>query len=471
VIELIKSYCIDWEGLDVDNPATQEKICTVKSYDAVEVAAIIALADAARGEWAGRTAKERAKILHNWFNLIMANQKDLAALITAECGKPMTESMGEVAYGGAFIEWFAEEGRRAYGDMIPTHAAGKRILTVKQPVGTCAAITPWNFPIAMIARKVGPALAAGCSIVVKPAEATPLSALALEALAQKAGVPVNVFRVVTTTDPKSVGKLFCGSPLIRKLSFTGSTAVGKQLLAQSATNVQKVSMELGGNAPFIVFDDADLDAAIEGFLASKFRNAGQTCVCANRVLIQDGVYDAFLAKMTERTAALKVGNGADDGVQIGPLITEQATAKVARLVNEALAAGAKLETGGALSKIGPQFYEPTILSGVTQQMDIARQEIFGPVAPVIRFADEAEAIQIANDTPYGLSAYFYARDIGRIWRVMEGLEYGMVALNDGMLSTEIAPFGGIKESGIGREGSKYGLDEYLELKYFLVGGL
>jgi succinate-semialdehyde dehydrogenase / glutarate-semialdehyde dehydrogenase len=471
VIELIKSYCITGEGLDVDNPATQEKICTVKSYDAGEVAGIIAKADAARGAWAARTAKERAKILRDWFNLIMANQKDLAALITAECGKPMSESMGEVAYGGAFIEWFAEEGKRAYGDVIPTHAAGKRIITIKQPVGTCAAITPWNFPIAMIARKVGPALAAGCSIVVKPAEATPLSALALEALARQAGVPDDVLRIVPTTDPKPLGKLFCESPLIRKLSFTGSTAVGKQLLAQSAGNVQKVSMELGGNAPFIVFDDADLDAAIEGFLASKFRNAGQTCVCANRVLVQDGVYDAFVAKMTARTAALKVGNGADDGVQIGPLITEKATENVARMVDEAIAAGAKAETGGTRSGFGAQFYEPTILSGVTQDMAIARQEIFGPIAPVIRFTDEAEAIRIANDTPYGLSAYFYARDIGRVWRVMEGLEYGMVALNDGMLSTEVAPFGGIKESGMGREGSKYGIDEYLEIKYFLVGGL
>ncbi len=471
MIDLIKSYCISGHGLDVDNPATQEKICTVKSYDAQEVNALIAKADSARHEWAARTAKERAKILRDWFNLIMANQKDLAALITAECGKPLSESMGEVAYGGAFIEWFAEEGKRAYGDVIPTHAAGKRIITIKQPVGTCAAITPWNFPIAMIARKVGPALAAGCSIVVKPAEATPLSALALEALAQQAGVPVDVFRVVPTTDPKPIGKLFCESPLIRKLSFTGSTAVGKLLLSQSAGNVQKVSMELGGNAPFIVFDDADLDAAIEGFLASKFRNAGQTCVCANRILVQDGVYDAFVAKMTARTAALKVGNGAEDGVQIGPLITPQATDKVALMVKEAIAAGAKAETGGARSNAGAQFYEPTVLSGVTQQMDIAQQEIFGPIAPVIRFADEEEAIKIANDTPYGLSAYFYARDIGRIWRVMEGLEYGMVALNDGILSTEIAPFGGIKESGIGREGSKYGLDEYLELKYFLVGGL
>jgi succinate-semialdehyde dehydrogenase / glutarate-semialdehyde dehydrogenase len=471
VIELIKSYCISGSGLDVDNPATQEKICTVKSYGALEVTNIIAKADAARTEWGARTAKERAKILRDWFNLIMANQKDLAALITAECGKPLSESMGEVAYGGAFIEWFAEEGKRAYGDVIPTHAAGKRIITIKQPVGTCAAITPWNFPIAMIARKVGPALAAGCSIVVKPAEATPLSALALEALARQAGVPDDVLRIVPTTDPKPIGQLFCESPLIRKLSFTGSTAVGKQLLAQSAGNVQKVSMELGGNAPFIVFDDADLDAAIEGFLASKFRNAGQTCVCANRVLVQDGVYDAFVAKMTARTAALKVGNGADDGVQIGPLITEKATENVARMVDEAIVAGAKAETGGTRSGFGTQFYEPTVLSGVTQDMAIARQEIFGPIAPVIRFTDEVEAIQIANDTPYGLSAYFYARDIGRIWRVMEGLEYGMVALNDGILSTEIAPFGGIKESGIGREGSKYGLDEYLELKYFLVGGL
>ncbi len=471
VIELIKPYCITDSGLDVDNPATQEKICTVKSYDAQEVDAILAKAESARAEWAARTAKERAKIMRDWFNLIMAHQKDLAALVTAECGKPLAESMGEVAYGAAFIEWFAEEGKRAYGDVIPTHAPGKRIVTIKQPVGTCAAITPWNFPVAMIARKVGPALAAGCSIVVKPAEATPLSALALEALAQLAGIPADLFRVVPTTDPKLIGKLFCESPLVRKLSFTGSTAVGKQLMAQSAGNVQKVSMELGGNAPFIVFDDADLDAAIEGFLVSKFRNAGQTCVCANRILVQDSIYDDFVVRMAARTAALKVGNGANDGVQVGPLITEAATDKVAHLVDAAVAAGAKAETGGVRSRAGAQFYEPTVLSGVTQQMEIARQEIFGPVAPVIRFKDEADAIRIANDTPYGLAGYFYARDIGRIWRVMEGLEYGMVALNDGILSTELAPFGGIKESGIGREGSKYGLDEYLELKYFLIGGL
>lgn len=458
-------------GLSVINPATEQEIATVRAYAPAEIAALIDAADAARPAWAAETAKARAIVLRRWFTLIMERQEELAALVTAECGKPLAEARGEVAYGASFIEWFAEEGKRAYGETVPTFAAGKRVLTIKQPVGTCAAITPWNFPIAMITRKVAPALAAGCAIVVKPAEATPLSALALETLAHEAGVPPDVFRVVPSNDPAAVGSLFCSHPKIRKLSFTGSTRVGKILMAQASENVMRLSLELGGNAPFIVFDDADLDAAAEGLMASKFRNAGQTCVCANRILVQDNVYDAFVERVRTKVAGLVVGDGAVPGTTIGPLINRAGVEKVESLVADALAGGASALLGGSRSNAGARFYEPTVLTGVKPGMAIATSEIFGPVVPVIRFMDEDEAVRIANDTPYGLAAYFYARDLGRVWRVMEALEYGMVGVNDGILSTEVAPFGGIKQSGLGREGSRQGLDEYLELKYCLMGGI
>ena len=458
-------------GLAVLNPATEQQIAEVREYAPAEIAALIDAADAARPAWAAETAKARAIVLRRWFALIMERQEELAALVTAECGKPLAEARGEVAYGASFIEWFAEEGKRAYGETVPTFAAGKRVLTIKQPVGTCAAITPWNFPIAMITRKVAPALAAGCAIVVKPAEATPLSALALETLAHEAGVPRDVFRVVPSNDPAAVGSLFCSHPKIRKLSFTGSTRVGKILMAQASENVTRLSLELGGNAPFIVFDDADLDAAADGLMASKFRNAGQTCVCANRILVQDGVYDAFVERVRAKVAALVVGDGAVPGTTIGPLINRAGVDKVASLVEDALAHGARAAMGGNRSNVGATFYEPTVLTGVQPDMAIATSEIFGPVVPVIRFTDEDEAVRIANDTPFGLAAYFYARDLGRVWRVMEALEYGMVGVNDGIISTEVAPFGGIKQSGLGREGSRHGLDEYLELKYCLMGGI
>ncbi|WP_144094794.1 NAD-dependent succinate-semialdehyde dehydrogenase [Croceicoccus sediminis] len=469
--ELIDRISDERGDLPVRDPATGKTIATVRTYGVDEVAGIIRDADVARGAWAARTAKERARVLRAWFDLIMDRQEQLARIITAECGKPIAEARGEVAYGAAFIEWFAEEAKRAYGETIPTFADGKRVLTIKQPVGTCAAITPWNFPVAMITRKVGPALAAGCAIVLKPAEATPLSALALELLAREAGVPEALFRVVPASEPSAIGELFCSDPLIRKLSFTGSTRVGQILMAQSGQNITRLSLELGGNAPFIVFDDADIDAAVEGAMASKYRNAGQTCVCANRFLVQDGIHDAFVAKLTERVAALKVAPGAQEGSQIGPLINAAGREKVASLLDAAVARGARVMTGGHRSDLGENFFEPTVLVDVAPDIDIVRQEIFGPVAPVIRFRDEAEAIRIANDTPYGLAAYFYARDLGRVWRVTEALEYGMVAANDGLLSTEVAPFGGIKQSGLGREGSRHGLDEYLELKYCLMGGL
>lgn len=459
------------EKLSVENPSTGETIGHVRSFDAGTVAELIEKAEAARVPWAVTPAKQRANILRSWYDLVIEHQTDLAQIITAECGKPLAESMGELAYGASFIEWFAEEGKRTYGDVVPSFAQDKRILVMKQPVGTCAAITPWNFPVAMITRKVAPALAAGCSIILKPAEFTPLSALVLESLAHQAGVPKDLFRVVPTNDPVAMGQLFCESPIIRKLSFTGSTAVGKLLMAQSASSLKRLSLELGGNAPFIVFDDADLDAAIEGLMASKFRNAGQTCVCANRILVQNGVYDDFMDRIVARVGDLKVGDGAEEGTQIGPLISSKALSGVANLVDGALSAGATARLGGAAHSRGGQFYSPTILDDVTQVMEIANTEIFGPVVSVIRFEDEEEAIRIANDTPYGLSAYFYARDLGRVWRVTEKLEYGMVAANDGILSTEVAPFGGIKESGIGREGSHYGIDEYLEIKYSLMSGL
>ncbi|HEX7760102.1 MAG TPA: succinate-semialdehyde dehydrogenase [Caulobacteraceae bacterium] len=455
----------------VSNPATGEIIAQVADLDGADCDAAVEAAAAAQGAWRAKTAKERAALLRRWMELILANQEDLAQLMTAEQGKPLAETRGEVAYGASFIEWFAEEGKRVYGDVIPTHAAGKRILVFKEPVGVVGAITPWNFPNAMITRKAAPALAAGCAFVIKPSEETPLSALALAELAHRAGIPAGVFNVVPSTKAQAVGQSLTQNPLVRKFTFTGSTGVGKTLMAQCATTVKKVSLELGGNAPFIVFDDADLDAAVEGAMVSKYRNMGQTCVCVNRFLVQDAVYDAFEAKLAAKVKALTVGDGAQDGVTQGPLINEKAVEKVERLLAAATAGGARVDLGGHRHALGRTFFEPTIVTGVTADMTIAREEIFGPVASLIRFKDEAEAIRIANDTDFGLAAYFYARDVGRIMRVSEALEYGILGVNEGIISTEVAPFGGMKQSGTGREGSKYGIEDYLEIKYVLLGGL
>jgi len=459
------------ERFAVANPATGERLAQVSDLGSRETRRAIDAAARAFPAWAARTAKERGALLRRWYELIMAAQADLAAMMTAEQGKPLAETRGEIAYGGAFIEWFAEEARRVYGDVIPTHQGAKRVLVIKQPVGVVGAITPWNFPNAMITRKCGPALAAGCTFVVKPSEETPLSALALAELAHRAGIPQGVFNVIPSTRAQEVGLELTQNPLVRKFSFTGSTAVGKRLMAQCATTVKKVSLELGGNAPFIVFDDADLDAAADGALASKYRNMGQTCVCANRFLVQDAVHDAFEAKLAERVGRMRVGDGAQEGVDQGPLINSKAVEKVERLIAEAIAAGAQVSLGGHRHALGGTFFEPTILTGVAPSMAITQEEIFGPVATLTRFSDEAEAIALANDTTAGLAAYFYARDLGRVVRVAEALDYGMVAVNDGILSTEIAPFGGMKQSGIGREGSKYGIEEFVEIKYVLVGGL
>lgn len=468
---LLDGYRLEGDGLEVQNPASGGHVATVKDYSVDEVDAAIAAAKAAMPAWAARTAKDRAGVLRRWFTLIMDHQEDLAQLVTAECGKPLAESRGEVAYGASFVEWFAEEGKRAYGEVIPTHNPAARIVVVKQPVGVVSAITPWNFPVAMITRKAAPALAAGCPMIVKPAEATPLSALAIEKLALEAGLPEGLFKIVTTREPAKIGEVLTTHPDIRKISFTGSTAVGKILMQQAAGTVKRTSMELGGNAPFIVFDDADLDKAVAGAIASKYRNAGQTCVCANRFYVQSGIYDAFVAKFSETVAALKVGDGAADGTDVGPLINTAAMEKVSGLVKSAVSAGADAIVGGAPSEMGGNFYNPTVLANTTPDMEISSAEIFGPVAPVFKFEDEADVIALANNTPYGLAAYFYARDLGRVWRVAEALEYGMVGVNEGILSTEVAPFGGVKESGIGREGARQGLDEYLETKYMLMGGL
>ncbi|MBI5861408.1 MAG: NAD-dependent succinate-semialdehyde dehydrogenase [Rugosibacter sp.] len=466
-----------WIGADdgtthaICNPSTGAEISRVPDLGAAETGRAIAAADAALPAWRSKTAKERAALLRRWHDLIMANQEDLAVLMTMEQGKPLVEARGEVAYGASFIEWFAEEGKRVYGDVIPAPTADKRLVVIKQPVGVTVAITPWNFPIAMITRKVGPALAAGCTSVVKPAEATPLSALALAELATRAGIPAGVLNIVTTARPAVVGEVLTSSPIVRKLSFTGSTPVGKRLMAQCAGTVKRVSLELGGNAPFIVFDDADLDAAVRGAMASKYRNAGQTCVCANRLLVQDGIYDAFAAKLAAAVAVMQVDDGLEPGAQIGPLINQAAIAKVEKLVADAVAKGAKVMLGGGRHAKGGNFYTPTILTEVTPAMDLAQEEIFGPVAPLFRFKTDEDAVRMANDTRYGLASYFYSRDIGRVWRVAEQLEYGMVGINDGIISNEVAPFGGIKESGIGREGSHYGIDEYLQVKYLCFGGL
>jgi len=455
----------------VTNPATGETIAEVADLGVAQTRAAIAAAARAFAQWRKTTARERATILRRWFELMLAHQEDLARLMTAEQGKPLAETRGEVAYGASFIEWFAEEARRVYGDVIPANAHGRRILVLKEPVGVVAAVTPWNFPNAMIARKVAPAIAAGCAIVVKPAEETPLSALAMAELGARAGLPAGVLNIVTTSNAPDVGKELTTNPLVRKFSFTGSTEVGKLLMAQCASTVKKVSLELGGNAPFIVFDDADLDAAAAGAMASKFRNMGQTCVCANRILVQDKVFDAFAAKLAARVAELRLGNGMDDGVTQGPLITMDAVEKVERLLKDATSRGAKIAAGGRRSALGGTYFEPTVVTEVTPAMAIAQQEIFGPVATLFRFSGEEDAIRIANDTPYGLAAYFYARDLGRVMRVAEMLEYGIIGINEGIISTEVAPFGGMKESGIGREGSKYGIEDYLEIKYLALGGL
>ncbi len=456
----------------VRNPFNGEVLAEVPDMGAADTMAAIEAAHDAFKSWRAQTAAYRAKILRRLYELQLAHVDDLARLLTLEQGKPLAEAKGEIRYGAAFIEWFAEEARRVYGDVIPGHQSDKRIITLKQPVGVVGAITPWNFPNAMIARKLAPALAAGCTMVIKPAEDTPLSALALAALAEEAGVPPGVLNVVTTRNPVPVGTALTGDSRVRKLSFTGSTATGKLLMAQCADTVKKVSLELGGNAPFIVFDDADLDAAVAGAMASKYRNAGQTCICANRIYAQESIYDAFTEKLKEAVAAQQVGSGMDSNTQVGPLINEAALEKVEQLVADATANGAKVLTGGHRLENSPaHFYAPTVLTEVDSSMAISQTEIFGPVAPVYRFANEAEVIGQANATPYGLAAYFYGRDYARIWRVAEALEYGMVGINTGMISTPVAPFGGIKESGIGREGSRYGIDEFVELKYLCFGGV
>ncbi len=454
--------------VDVRNPATGERLGTVPNLGATETQRAIAAAHAAFPEWAGRTAQERATLLRRWYGLLMQHQDDLAILMTAEQGKPLAEARGEIAYAASFIEWFAEEGRRLYGELIPAHQADRRILVMRQPVGVVGAITPWNFPAAMITRKAAPALAAGCTFICKPAIQTPYSALALAELAARAGLPPGVFNIVTGLDAHAIGLELTENPRVRKLSFTGSTAVGKTLMAQCAGTVKKVSLELGGNAPFIVFDDADLDAAVAGAVASKYRNAGQTCVCTNRMLVQSGIYDAFTAKLVRAVKALRVGDGLAGPADQGPLIDAKAVTKVKRHIADAQSKGARIVLGGKPHALGGTFFEPTVLTGVTGEMLIAQEETFGPVAPLFRFDSEQEAIRMANDTEFGLAAYFYTRDLSRAWRVAEALEYGMVGLNTGLISTEVAPFGGIKESGIGREGSRHGIHEYTELKYLCL---
>lgn len=456
----------------VFNPSTGATLASVPDLGPEETRAAIEAAEKALKPWQALTAKERAALLRKWFNLIVTHQDDLASIMTSEQGKPFAEAKGEVAYGASFVEWFAEEAKRIYGDVIPAHGPDKRLVTIKQPIGVVAAITPWNFPIAMITRKVAPALAAGCTVVIKPGEDTPLSALALAELSRQAGIPAGVLNVVTTLQAPEVGRTLCEDSRVRKLSFTGSTPVGKLLMRQCADTVKKVSLELGGNAPFVVFDDADVDAAISGLMASKFRNAGQTCVCTNRILVQDGVHDLFVEKLNVAIRDLKVGDGFGEAVTIGPLINDKAANKVRGLVEDALTNGARVTQQQDVGMLdNPNFYPPTVLTGVTASMRIAQEEIFGPVATVFRFTEEAEAVALANDTPFGLAAYFYSRDIGRVWRVAEALEYGMVGINEGLISTEVAPFGGIKESGIGREGSRYGIDDFVEIKYLCMGGL
>ena len=476
---LFRQQCFidgDWADADdgstipVTNPANGEELGTVPAMGARETARVIDAANAALPGWRSRTAKERAVILRKWFDLMLENQEDLAKLMTLEQGKPLAEARGEVVYSASFIEWFAEEGKRIYGDTIPTPNPDWRIVVVKEPIGVCAAITPWNFPSAMIARKVGPALAAGCTMVCKPATSTPYSAFAMAELAARAGVPAGVFSVLTGS-ASAIGGEMTSNPIVRKLTFTGSTAVGKMLAVQCAGTMKQLSMELGGNAPFIVFDDADIDAAVEGAMVSKYRNAGQTCVCANRLLVQDSIYDEFAAKLAKAVGDLQVGDGMQSGVSQGPLIDLQAIEKVESHISDAVSKGARIVVGGARHAMGGTFFEPTVLADVTSNMAVAREESFGPVAPLFRFKTEDEAIAMANDTEFGLASYFYSRDIGRVWRVSEALEYGIVGANTGIISTEVAPFGGVKESGLGREGSKYGIEDYLEIKYICMGNV
>lgn len=459
------------KGFAVTNPADGAQVATVPDLGVGETKAAIEAAHKALPGWAALSAKERAVILRRWADLMVAQADDLARIMVAEQGKPFAEARGEILYGAAFLEWFAEEGKRAYGDIIPSPLKRSRILVTRQPVGVCALITPWNFPSAMITRKAGAALAAGCTCVAKPAAETPLSALALAVLAEEAGVPPGALNIVTTSDSALVGKELCENEKVRKLSFTGSTAVGKILMRQCSGTLKRLSLELGGNAPFIVFDDADIDAAVEGAIICKYRNAGQTCVCANRIYVQAGIYDVFADKFTEKVRALKVGNGAEEGVSVGPLINEEAIVKVQAHIKDAAAKGGEILTGGESHALGGLFFEPTVIAGATEVMKCAQEETFGPVAPLFKFESEEEVIRLANSTPYGLAAYFYARDMGRVVRVSEALEFGMVAVNTGILSTEVAPFGGVKASGFGREGSKYGLEEYLEIKYTLLAGL
>ena len=477
--DLIKTRALiggEWVSSDsgktiaVHDPASGEHLASVPLMGAAEARRAIEAANKAWPAWRAKTAKERAAILRKLFDLMMANQEALARLMTAEQGKPLAESRGEIAYAAAFIEWFAEEGKRAYGDMIPSYAADRRILVAKQPVGVVGAITPWNFPAAMITRKMGPALAAGCTMVLKPASATPLSALALGELGVRAGIPAGVFNVITGS-AREIGDELCANPLVRKITFTGSTEIGRELIEKSAKTIKKVSMELGGNAPFIVFDDADLDAAVEGAMVSKYRNTGQTCVCANRILVQSSVYDSFAHKLIAKVKAMKVGPGFEEGVVQGPLIDAKAVAKVEEHIADAEAKGAHVLTGGKRHPLGGTFFEPTVIGDVTDQMLMAREETFGPVAPLFRFDAVDDAIRMANATEFGLAAYFYAKDSARIWRVAEGLEYGIVGINTGLISSEVAPFGGMKESGLGREGSKYGIEDYLEVKYLNWAGL
>jgi succinate-semialdehyde dehydrogenase/glutarate-semialdehyde dehydrogenase len=469
---------IDGEWLDADskksfsvtNPATGEVLGKVPQAGAAETRRAIEAAERAWPAWRAKTAKERAAILRKWFELMMASQEDLAQILTAEQGKPLAEARGEIAYGASFIEWFAEEAKRVYGDTVPSPWADKRIVVIKQPIGVAALITPWNFPNAMITRKAGPALAAGCPVVIKPAGKTPYSALAMAELGERAGIPKGVLNILTG-DSKAIGGELCANPKVRKLSFTGSTETGRVLMKQCADTIKKLSLELGGNAPFIVFDDADIDAAVEGAIASKYRNAGQTCVCANRLYVQDGVYDSFAAKLAEKVKGFKVGAGTETGVLIGPLIDQAGLDKVEAHVSDALGKGAKLVVGGKRHDKGGLFFQPTVLANVTADMLVSHEETFGPVAPLIRFKTEDEALRLANDTEFGLAGYFYSRDIGRIWRVAEQMETGMIGVNAGIISTEVAPFGGVKQSGLGREGSRHGLEEYLEVKYLLIGGL
>ncbi|MGB8814634.1 MAG: NAD-dependent succinate-semialdehyde dehydrogenase [Paracoccaceae bacterium] len=458
----------DGTTFPVTNPARGDVICTVPNLGRAETARAIAAASVAQKEWAARTAKERANIMRAWFNLMMANQDDLGLILTAEMGKPLAEAKGEIAYGASFIEWFAEEAKRVYGEIIPGHMRDKRITVIKQPIGVVGSITPWNFPNAMITRKCAPALAVGCGFVARPAAETPLSALALAVLAERAGLPAGIFSVITSKKSSDIGKEFCENPIVRKLTFTGSTEVGRILLRQAAEQVMKCSMELGGNAPFIVFDDADLDAAVIGAMASKFRNNGQTCVCANRIYVQAGVYDAFAAKLSAALAKTRVGDGLSEPVEFGPLVNMDAVAKMEEHIADATAKGAKVTMGGKRHALGGSFFEPTILTGVTDKMMVTNEETFGPLAPLFKFDTEEEVIEKANATIFGLASYFYARDIGRITRVQEALEYGIVGVNTGIISTEVAPFGGVKQSGLGREGSHHGMEDYLEMKYICL---